>query len=106
MKETKQTTPGLSSQEIETKFDRVDELVSLLVDEAIEEPQVRELEKLLQDEPLRGRYIDNIQLHCDLLEYFKKGKTEEELKSPVLGFLGESDGSGVDMPIPKTPKQK
>lgn len=87
------------AHEIEAKFDRVDELVSLLVDEMISDDQVTELEKILSDDAdARGRYVENMALHADLIEHFRPADQKSpSLQSPVLGSLGPDD-SGLFLP--------
>ncbi len=100
MNESKKSLSG-SSHQIEAKFDRLDELASLLVDEVISEDQVRELESLLTgDGELRGRYVENIQLHCDLIDYFGAKQPQQKPASPILGLLG---GEGSDLHLPVCP---
>ena len=91
---------------LEAKLDRVDELVSYLVDEVIDERQFAELEGLLQeDHQSRVRYIEDVQLHCDLLALHSpdQGRVIKP-GMPVLGSLGLPDESGVHLaPPPREP---
>ena len=87
---------GELSKAIERKYDRVDELVSLLLDEEITAEEAQELEMLLvSDASYRGRYLEDVQLHCDLIEYFRNYQALEENKpiSPILGFLASDENS-------------
>lgn len=86
------------------QLDRIDELTSLLVDEVIEEAQIAELEGLLRDsDEGRRRYIDGVQLHCDLMDYYADGRRAEGgQRTAVLGFLGDIDESGSHVPLPPT----
>lgn len=92
------TTRGLSSDAIETKFDRIDELVSLLVDDLIEDDQFKELEGILTEDPeMRSRYVQDIQLHCELVNFFRQD-TKKRPESPVLSMLSvDDDGSGIQL---------
>lgn len=84
-------------------LDRVDTLVSALVDDVITDHEVRELGVMLENEPTaRQRYIEDIQLHCQLTEHFaseaEKEASDKPKKSPVLGFLGGTSDSGISLP--------
>lgn len=69
-------------------LDRVEELVSLLVDDVLCEESFHELSTLLeQSMAARSHYVDAIQLHVDLREYYsRRGAPERE--AAVLGLLG------------------
>lgn len=98
-------TPDRTAEllKLEQQLDRVDELVSLLVDEVIDEPQFRELESLLQEnEQTRVRYIEGVQLHCDLLDHFAPEREKLSKPATVLSMLGNPDDSGIHLPLPPT----
>ncbi|TWT67723.1 hypothetical protein Pla123a_42790 [Posidoniimonas polymericola] len=89
--------------ELEQKLDRVDELVSLLVDELIDEPQFQELESLLhENDQTRLRYVQGMQLHCDLMDYFAPAESKPSRPSTVLSMLGNPEDSGVHFQLPPT----
>lgn len=89
--------------QLEQKLDRVDELVSLLVDEVIDEPQFRELESLLQEnDQTRLRYVEGMQLHCDLMDYFAPERDKAANSATVLSMLGGTDDSGIHFTLPPT----
>ncbi|WP_145248192.1 hypothetical protein [Aeoliella mucimassa] len=82
--------PALSDQELATKLDRVDELVSTLLDDELDDTYVGELEALLLDSTeARSQYIGMIQLHTDLMEFYNPSK-QLDLDSPVLSQLTQS----------------
>ncbi len=82
--------PTLNEQELATRLDRVDELVSLLIDDELAEENVRELETLLVDSPeARCQYVGMIQLHTDLIEYYNP-RSYAAGTSPILAHLTES----------------
>ncbi|MEO1498583.1 MAG: hypothetical protein AAFV43_15675 [Planctomycetota bacterium] len=57
--------------ELDTKIDRLDELVSFYFDDGIADHEVTELEGLLfADESNLKRYVDHARLHADLVEHF------------------------------------
>lgn len=71
-------------------LDRVDELVSMLLDDELSDREMRELNALLEGTPeARKRYLGLMQLHTDLVEYYRPPE-QAPVKSPVLGFLGEA----------------
>lgn len=80
-------------------------LVWQLLDDQIDDAQVAQLEKLLaESEAARGRYLDCMQLHIDLVEHFAEQapKTPGDKPSvPILSQLLPEDFPG---PLP-TPKQ-
>lgn len=96
------------SEELEARLNRVDELTSLLLDEAISESQVAELERVLQDHPdARRRYIEEMQLHCDLMDYFSevRGDSPDKSNRPaILTMLGQDpSGSGLNQGVAPPP---
>jgi hypothetical protein len=55
--------------------DRLDELLSLLFDDGLDEPQASELNQMLLADPAaRTRSLEAAQLHADLYAYFRDGK--------------------------------
>lgn len=92
--------PPLSDQELTARLDRVDELVNLMLDDNLEDPHIDELEKLLSNDPkARLQYLSMMQLHTDLIEYYKPDSSLENI-SPVLANL-----SGVTHITPPTSDQ-
>lgn len=83
----------------ETTLDRVDLLVSALVDEHISDAELQELESLLEESlEARQRYMQGMQLHANLMQHYQPvDATDLTKKSPVLGFLGP-DESGIHFP--------
>jgi hypothetical protein len=73
----------------ETVQERVQELTWALVDDQINDDDMRFLESLmLSDDKARGTYIECIQLHADLVSHFAaKDAQASPGKSPVLSFL-------------------
>ena len=75
--------------------DRVQELTWELVDEQINDDELRLLENLLlSDDQARDTYVGCIQLHTDLLHHYGSlpiapGGTEST-RFPVLGFLNDA----------------
>ncbi|MEM9184928.1 MAG: hypothetical protein AAGB00_00360 [Planctomycetota bacterium] len=87
----------------EVTIDRIDRLVSALVDEAISDAEISELERLLASEPeARQRYVQGMQLHADLITHYQPDSFDvtKAAISPVLGFLGPAD-SDVSLPPAK-----
>lgn len=61
----------MNDGELATKLERVDELVSLMLDDELDNERVSELESLLLDSrEARAEYVGMVQLHADLLEYY------------------------------------
>ncbi len=83
--------------------ERVQELTWALVDEQINDDEMRLLDNLLlSDETARETYIGCVQLHTDLIEHFRqpaKPTATRTGKSLVLGFLSD-DASGVGLQAP------
>lgn len=83
--------------------ERVQELSWALVDEQISDDEVHLLDNLLlSDASARKTYIGCMQLHSDLIHYFRKPPQNPPTrtgKSLVLGFLNEG-GSGVELQSP------
>lgn len=71
-------------------LDRVEELVSLLIDDALSDERFEELSGMLEKSlEARSRYVEAIQLHVDLREYYaRRGGAEVSDRTPVLGLLG------------------
>lgn len=71
--------------------DRVQNLTWALVDDQLDEPEVRQLEQLLLDDPqARQVYLDCIQLHTGLIYYFAEQRAKDDPNS-----------SGSPFPLPK-----
>lgn len=97
------TAPSRDSQaDPGAVLDRVDLLASALLDHAISEEQIRELGELLaEDTTARRRYIENMQLHTDLVEHYSSRRKP----TPVLGMLGDVANSiGIEPPAIVAPK--
>ncbi len=73
-----------------TLLDRVDELVSALVDDYITDAEFAELEAtLLTSRDARSRYIDDMQLHVDLIHHFRP-RSEPLIPSVVTGLMASA----------------
>jgi hypothetical protein len=73
-----------------TVSERVQGLTWALVENEIDEDELRLLENLLlSDDTARETYVDCVQLHTDLLSHFADAGKQPPAggKSPVLGFL-------------------
>jgi hypothetical protein len=73
-----------------TVSERVQELTWALVENEIDEDELRLLDNLLlSDEAARDTYVDCVQLHTDLLVHFSEAEKQPPVggQSPVLGFL-------------------
>ena len=71
------------------QLDRVDELLWLMLDEEITEPQLAELEAILAADPAaRQRSVEASQLHAELFDCFR----EEKPTSAIA--------PGLPMPLP------
>ncbi|WP_425399826.1 hypothetical protein [Aeoliella sp.] len=82
--------PALDDHELATKLERVDELVSLMLDDELDDPKVTELEGLLMEsQQARSQYVGMIQLHTDLMEYYNPQSTLGAA-SPILAQLTQS----------------
>lgn len=69
----------------------------MLLDHAITDEQVRELGRMLEDDPsARRRYLQNMQLHTGLVEHYNDDRPQP---SPVLGMLAADDLLGSQPPI-------
>ena len=88
-----------TAADTEAKFDRLDELLSSILDDNITDAQVHELGQMLENDPAaRERYVQGMQLHADLMTHFQPERAKfNPLASPVLGMLDSSD-SGIIMP--------
>ena len=96
--------PALDDKELATKLERVDELVSLMLDDELDEPKVTELESLLLDSQLaRCQYVGMIQLHTDLVEFYNPQSTAAAT-SPVLAQLNQP--TDTTPPATQTPSDK
>jgi hypothetical protein len=82
-----------------------EQLVWALLDEQITEEEFKRLEKLIEsDERARTTYLECVQLHVDLADYYsstndsdtcsssgnQKTSSQKPPKSPVLGFLNQT----------------
>lgn len=82
--------PPSSSKELDAKLDRVDELVNLLIDDAIEEDGFQELESLLEESvTARIQYVGLMQLHVDLMDHYNPRAVGGK-STPVLAHLTDT----------------
>jgi hypothetical protein len=87
--------------------DRTQELTWALVDNCIDGQEFAELEdRLMNEVSARKAYLDCIQLHSELTDYFaapKGGSAPSRLaKTPILGFLGSDSGPLTGLNTPKS----
>lgn len=76
-------------------FDRLDELLSLMLDECLSDSEALELNALLLADPeARKRSIEAAQLHADLYTYFNKPKQSAIAPALPLPLPG---GSGISI---------
>ncbi len=69
-------------------LDHVEQLIWSLLDDHIEEQDVRRLEELMKEnEQIRLRYLQCAQIHADLYSHYQAGPAEPKPQSPVLGTL-------------------
>ena len=89
---------GRKPGDIEPLLDEVQELTWALLDEHIGDDEFSRLEQVLIDETAaRQTYLDCVQLHVDLHQYFAEQQetaTVGSNRSPLLGFL-----DGVPTPV-------
>lgn len=82
--------------DLDAPIDRLDELVSQLLDDSLADHEFAELEEtLLASSEARKKYIGLMQLHVDLMDHFQQG---DRPKSPVLGFLADSHPTITGLP--------
>ena len=78
-------------------LDRLDELVSLLLDDAIDAESLAEMERLLgEDEDARRRYVELAQLHAELTRYYRGSKASDSKASGVVAAAIDLPGFGGD----------
>ncbi|MEN1680044.1 MAG: hypothetical protein AAGJ46_10650 [Planctomycetota bacterium] len=87
------TPPG---ERAAVNLDRVDELLSLLIDDAVSDDEFAELEDmLLTSGDARERYVGGVQLHADLIAHYRgapKLEMPATLSAPPLAV----DGNLID----------
>jgi hypothetical protein len=80
------------SQEQKTQLllDEAEALIWGLLDENIDAVDSQRLQTLLENEEVRKRYIQCVELHCDLATLLEpETKDSQKPQSPVLGSLGD-----------------
>lgn len=78
-------TPDRSAQE--AALAETETLIWGLLDDQLSEADACRLESmLLADEAARGRYVQCVQLHCDLADHFQP-EADRLAKSPILANL-------------------
>jgi len=88
--------PNNASQEqpSDDLVDVAEQLIWSLLDETLEEADIRRLEALIRDnEEVRTRHLECVQLHSELTGLFSARPTVEGSgpnQSPVLGSLGDN----------------
>ena len=91
--------PALTGSQLAAKLERVDELVSLMLDDELDNERVTELETLLLDSrEARDQYLGLVQLHADLIEHYGAESTGV---SPVLAALGGAPTAASPLVPPK-----
>lgn len=93
--------PQKSPAELTADLDRVDELVSQLLDDELGDAEFSELEGILmQSGKARAEYVGLMQLHADLIDYYNPQRPAGT-ESPVLSSLTQI----VDVmpPVPNQP---
>ena len=95
-----QKNPNLPPKPENDVLDRVQDLTWGLLDEDLNSDEIALLDSLLlSDDAARTRYLECVQLHVGLHEYFAEPSPgESNTKSPVLGFLGEK--APIDLAAP------
>lgn len=77
----------------EALLDEAESLIWALLDEEIVEKDLQRLQGLMQEnEAVRRRYVECVQVDVDLREHFApevESSSTGKPKSPVLGFLGD-----------------
>lgn len=82
--------PPKTAAEIVVDLERVDALVSQLLDDSLSDEEFNELEGMLSASgEARSQYVGMMQLHTDLTAYFQPQETKQAA-SPVLGGLTTS----------------
>lgn len=86
-------------------LEKAEALIWALLDDEIESADIKQLEEMLKDnETVRERYIQCVQMHTDLFQHFgaPQDSSQAELpKSPVLGSLGELRPGTDTLPLPE-----
>lgn len=79
--------PQKSPAEVTADLDRVDQLVSQLLDDELGDAELSELEGILMESgAARTEYVGLMQLHADLTDYYKPQR-DSGTESPVLSGL-------------------
>jgi len=87
------TSIGLSEQKNDQRLDEAERLIWALLDQPGDEADVHRLEKLIvENEQVRRRYMECVQLHADLCHHFG-AIPQHQNGSPVLSFLGSLSSS-------------
>ncbi len=73
-------------------LDEAEALIWGLLDENIDALNSQRLSTLMANDEVRSRYLQCVELHCDLQSLFDDDKTNKQTKpqSPVLGSLGST----------------
>ena len=92
-------------QQQDSVLEEAEQLIWSLLDEQVEETNVKRLETLLREnEQVRRRYVECVQLHSDLVKYFNpdgKPPYPAQGNSPVLGSLGNLGQESDTLPLPE-----
>ena len=96
----------MSQQPGENLLEQAENLIWALLDDEIETADLKQLEGLLRDdETVRERYVECVQMHTDLHQHFgaplEETKASDLPKSPVLGMLGDLRPGTDTLPIPE-----
>lgn len=83
---TEQKSLGMQDSQL---LEKSEKLIWALLDDHISDNDVKQLESLIKEnEAVRTRYLQCVQVHCDLYSHYQAASTEAaQAKSPVLGTL-------------------
>ena len=83
-----------SSGPTDSLLDQAEQMIWNMLDDNLPEGDVQKLETLIQEnEQVRSLYVDCVQMHADLSDYFgqiPEPGVPQPPKSPVLGSLGDT----------------
>jgi hypothetical protein len=71
-------------------LDEVEQLVWGMLDDEASESEVLQMEALLlESKAARSRYLECVQLHCDLRDYFRDNSTPDTAPAVISDLTGE-----------------
>ena len=87
-------------------LEEAEQLIWAVLDDQVDKADLERLETLLhQDEQIRERYIQCVQLHTDLTTMLPaegESPPEDLPKTPIVGLLGDIQPGSDTMPQPGT----